>query len=246
MVTGASRGIGAAAARCLARGGRKLILVSRNQKSLQTTEADLHRLGADTEVAPCDLGDPEQVRQLLLRFPDLEGLILNAGLANGRTFLQSSSQDMAYEMQVNYLTPTHLLRHHLERMVNRRSGTVVAVGSLTSFVPFPGNASYAASKSALYTLLRSLRVELKDASVGIGMVLAGYTDTAMTANMTTRVPAMSADEVGRSVARCYERPAVMIPGFMNRAAAGLFGAFPESSDSVFSRLSHFLVPTRDA
>lgn len=246
LVTGASRGIGAATAKALARAGRRVIGVGRNRRTLDEAGKRVADRGATWCSHACDLSQPEQVEELVRAWPDLDGLVLNAGVSNDVQFGRATPEQVQNELQVNYLTPVTLLRHHLSRMRNRGGGRVVAVGSLTSFVPFPGNATYAASKSALYALLRSLRVELRGSGVQLGIVLAGYTDTAMTRGMRTRLPAMTADAVGRTAQRAYEKGGgVVIPGLMNRAAAGVFGAFPDSSDLVFARMSQLLVPQTD-
>lgn len=204
-------------------------------------------MGAEAQIRLCDLADPAAVSALAASLPPLDGMVLNAGRANDRPFLSVDQGAITQELQLNYLTPAALLRHALPAMRQRGRGTVVAVGSLTSFVPFPGNATYAASKSALYTLIRSLRLELEGSGVSVGVVLPGLTDTAMTKRLRTSGPTMSADAVGRAVARCYEqRQAVVVPGLMNRAAASVFGAFPATLDALLARFGDGLIPKSDA
>jgi short-subunit dehydrogenase len=243
LVTGASRGIGAATAAALARPQRHLLLVARTETSLNRVREQVERAGGSASILPCDLARPEQVEQLNHAVGDLDGMVINAGMSNDRRFLASAIEDMDREMQVNYGSPRAMLHHHLPRMVHRGRGRVVTVGSLTSFVPFPGNATYAASKAALFTMVRSLRAELDGSGVTLGVVLPGLTRTEMTRHMTVHAPPMSAEDVGRSVAQCYEegRPLV-IPGLMNRAAAKLFGAFPGFSDRLMVRFSDLLLP----
>lgn len=247
MVTGASRGIGGATALCLARPGRKLILVARTEAALQACKAQVEERGGEAEVRACNLKDPVAVAELAATSGELDGLILNAGMSNDASFLSTTPEAVAAELQLNYLTPVYLLGYHLPRMKTRGQGRIVAVGSLTSFVPFPGNATYAASKSALFTLMRSLRMELEDSGVSLGIVLPGHTATEMVKDLKASVPSMSPEAVGRMVARCYERGhSVVVPGVMNRLAASMFGAFPASSDSMLSRFAHVFVPKANA
>lgn len=245
VLTGASRGIGAATAESLARPGRRLILVARGAEALEAQCEEVRRAGAEAIARPCDLSDVEAVNELARSTGPVHGLVLNAGIANDQPFLAGSEAAAQLELQLNYMAPSLLLRAYLPEMKARGSGRVVAVGSLTSFVPFPGNATYAASKAALFTLIRSLRLELAGSGVYLGVVLPGYTETDMTKHLATRAPSMSAEAVGRMVAQSYElRRSVVVPGVVNRMAARVFGAFPGLSDSVLARFGRSLLPSR--
>ena len=122
-------------------------------------------------------------------------------------------------------------------MIERDRGAVAVVGSLTSAVPFPGNASYAASKAALQALVRSLRLELTSTNVHLGLVLPGFTATSMTAGMSSLLPAMPADDVARAVERCLkERRPLVVPGLLNKVGLRLFSAAPALTDALLVRL----------
>ena len=247
VVTGASRGIGAATVRCLARPGRRLVLLARSPLHLQRRVAEARAQGAEAWSLPVDLACPESARgafeTLLDHEPAIDGLILNAGVAADRPFRDATSGSIQREIEVNYLAPAELMRRVLPSMVRRGRGRVVVVGSLTSFVPFPGNASYSASKAALFSLVRSVRVELRGTGVHLGVVLPGYTRTAMTEGRSSYLPAMAPETVGEAVARCYDREQhLVVPGALNRAAARVFSLFPETSDRVLTRLARFVIP----
>ncbi|MGF1509467.1 MAG: SDR family NAD(P)-dependent oxidoreductase [Myxococcota bacterium] len=243
LVTGASRGIGSAAALALARPGRHIVTVSRGRAGLEATRRAIESKGAEASVYVCDLAVPSDVDRMNDELGDLDGIVLNAGVSNNRSFCESTSDAFERELQVNYLSPVQILRHHLPALVRRNGGHVVAVTSLTALVPFPGNATYAASKAAILALFRSLRVEMDGTGVTFGCVLPGYTDTEMTRAMETRAPPMSAEVVGQAVADCYERRlSFVVPGTMNRAAARMFGAFPRVSDALMTRFVDFMVP----
>ena len=236
LVTGASRGIGKATAVSLAREGRRLVLVARRAGALEMTARDAEARGAKVDVHVCDLSRADHVGELLTAWPDLDGLVLNAGRANDKAFREAQIDEIAVELRLNYETPLAILHHHLPRMTSRGVGCAVMVGSLTSYVPFPGNATYAASKSALYTLIRSLRLEMEHSGVGLGVVLPGFTRTQMTQDLQAPGPKMSAENVGHAVAKCYDRGGgIMVPGLMNGVAAMVFGAFPSTLDAMLMR-----------
>lgn len=235
VVTGASRGIGAATAVRLSHPSRRLVLVARGIGRLEETA---RRCSGPTHLLSADLSAPTASDSLLRGLEKLQlvpdGWVLNAGMANGEPFGRSDTEAVEREYRLNYLTPLHLLRHELPRFKARGAGRVTVVASLTSVVPFPGNATYAASKAALFALVRSLRPELRGTGVHLGIVLPGFTRTAMTKNHDSRwLSPMSAEAVGRHVARAFERrTSIAVPGALNGAALRFFGRFPRFSEHV--------------
>ncbi len=248
IITGGSRGIGAAASLALASADRELVLLARTEEDLVRQTKRIERRGGRATYHVADLSSRDSVAELgewmRSEFDRIDGLVLNAGISNDLNFEDSSRELMEREMAVNYHAPADLLKFVLPDMKARRSGKVVVVGSLTAFVPFPGNASYTASKAALQALIRTVRIETKDSGVHLGMVLPGLTDTDLTKDKKTLLPAMSAAAVGRAVAECYdEERALVVPGRLNQVAARVFSAFPETSDWLLSRVSSLLVPS---
>ncbi|MFB6375784.1 MAG: SDR family NAD(P)-dependent oxidoreductase [Bradymonadaceae bacterium] len=95
-------------------------------------------------------------------------------------------------------------------------------------ISFPGNATYAASKAALFALVRASRLELADTDVHFGIVLPGFTRTAMTTGLDSHLPSKSPEAVARAIVRCLEdRRAIVVPGLLNHLAMRIFGALPE-------------------
>lgn len=249
-ITGASRGIGASAAIALSSPEHKLVLMARSEDKLRQTQAEVERRGGQAIVLPVDLSSREGAESCSTRLLErtdgqLDVLILNAGVSNHADFLSSDLDNIEYELRLNYLSPLVILRHCLPYMVTQTGGGhVICVGSLASLMPFPGEASYAASKAALLSLLRSLRVELRHQPVKLTTVLPGYTATEMTAKHRSLLPAMSSERVGISIAKAVdEQPHLVIPGMSNRLAARLFRTFPGISDRLLTRFASVLVPT---
>ena len=228
-ITGASRGIGARAAVALAAPGRRLVLMARSEDKLRETQAAVEHRGGEAMVLPVDLSSrrgAEECCESLLECIDgqLDVLILNAGISNHADFINSDLDAIEYELRLNYLSPLVILRRCLPHMVGQPDGGhVISVGSLAALMPFPGEASYAASKAALLSLFRSLRVELRDQPIHLTSVLPGYTATEMTANHRSLIPAMSSERVGLAIAKAVEdRPHIVIPGLSNRIAPRFF------------------------
>lgn len=245
VVTGASRGIGAAIARELAEPGTQLLLLARTESSLQEQAEHCRRRGADASYLCADLGSAEAgmkaAKLVLDRVGPPDVLVLNAGISTDRAFVDSDLEDKLSELNVNYLAPLAMLQTLLPNMRGQQR-SVVAVSSLTVHVPFPGNASYAASKAALFCLLRSLRLELKNDPLHIGAVLPGYTDTEMSKAVRTPLVAMSPARVAEAVRTCIEeRRDCVVPGIANRVAARVFRSVPEISDPLAAVFGDFLI-----
>jgi short-subunit dehydrogenase len=249
VITGASRGIGAAIARRLAGTGRRLVLLARSEGKLADLCDELQARGARADYIKADLSSAdlaaEAASKLADRIDRLDTLVLNAGMANDALFNDTSVVDIEYELGVNYIAPVTLL-HCLMPLLEARDGHAVFVGSLTALLPYPSNATYAASKAALLALVRSLRVEMTDSGVHFGIVLPGSTKTSLTEDKPSIIPSMEADDVARAVAKCIDdKKGVVIPGLTNRLAATFFQGFPGLSERVLEPIKYKVVPGFD-
>ena len=246
VITGASRGIGQATARRLAEPGRHLVLLARSEQELAGLCRQLRRLGTRADYVVADLSSVESAKQataeLLARISRLDLLVLNAGMSNDRLFTDTSPEAIVYEAGVNYLAPVTLM-HGLLPQLTSTGGHVIFVGSLTAVVPFPSNATYAATKAALLALVRSIRVEMAESGVHFGIVLPGPTRTQMTVGKPSRLPFEEPDTVARAIVRCIEeRTGIETPGLSNRLAGGFFRGFPGISEWILNRVKTRLVP----
>jgi len=174
LVTGASRGIGAAVAAALAREGARVIRVARS-----LTESTAER----TQDIPCDLTDPSQVSRLGSRViaqhgpPDI--VVSNAGGFLLRLREATEAADMEKQLAVNLQAPFYVAKAFLPAMREAGHGSFITVGSVADHVGFPGNAAYAASKYGLRGLHETLVAEYQGTGVRLTLVSPGPTDTAV-------------------------------------------------------------------
>ena len=241
VITGASRGIGEETAYRLAGKGRRMLLLARSEDDLVRVRRRARRRGARVDYLTVDLADRSQVERVLdaidQEWAPVDTLVLNAGTANGRPFLESDSEGTDYEFEVNLFAPAVFLRRLLGPMVERGSGRVAVVGSLTAVLPFPGNATYAGSKAALQALVRSIRLELADSEVHVGLILPGFTRTMMTSRLSSLLPSKSPEAVARAIERSLdERRALVVPGLLNKLAMRAWGFAPDLADTLLARL----------
>ena len=179
VVTGASRGIGAATARALAQAGARVALMARSKPELDALAAELGGIAVQ-----CDLRDPDSLRRgvELARksfggAPDI--LVNNAGVFRTGTAGELEAGMIEESIALNLVAPMLVVEAFLPGMRERDSGHVVTVGSIADRKIFPGNSVYSASKFGLRAMHEVLRTELKGTGVRATLVSPGSTDTSL-------------------------------------------------------------------
>jgi NAD(P)-dependent dehydrogenase (short-subunit alcohol dehydrogenase family) len=174
VVTGASRGIGAAAAELLAADGAQVIRVARS------LTAGSH--GSFHDV-PCDLTDSSQVNRLGVRIDTQHGapdiVVSNAGSFLLRRLEETDPAEFQHQLAVNLSAPFHVARAFLPAMRKAGKGSFISVGSMADHTGLPENAAYAASKFGLRGLHETLQAEYRGSGVRLTLVSPGPTDTEM-------------------------------------------------------------------
>lgn len=202
IVTGASSGIGRGIAQSLGAAGAMVVAVGRSEDRLSATCAAIHAAGGHAYAAICDITSEEQVARMFEEVETARGpvgiLVNNAG-----TFAAGAVEDVKVDewrrvLEVN-LTGTFLcMREALRRMKPRQSGRILNIGSISSFVPRPMSAPYAASKAGLVGLTRTAALEARSHGISVGCLHPGNVLTDMRqdlANEMNREPMMRVEEV---------------------------------------------------
>ena len=174
VVTGASRGIGAAVAGLLAEEGAQVVRVARSMT------AGSHPPFHDV---PCDLTEPKQVSRLGSRIvaehgaPDI--VVSNAGAFLLQALEATSADELEVQLAVNLKAPFYVAQAFLPAMRAAGKGSFIHVGSVSDHAGFPHNAAYAASKYGLRGLHETLVAEYSGSGVRLTLVSPGPTDTAV-------------------------------------------------------------------
>jgi len=235
LITGASSGIGRELAKSFAADGFNLVLVARNQARLQQLAAELTAgRGIQTRVLVSDLADSTAPRAIFEAVQDLpiSVLVNNAGFGLYGPFVESDIRLQTQMMQVNMTALVELSHLFARPMIARRAGRILNVGSMGGFMPGPLVSVYFASKAFVYSFSRALAVELAPSGVQVSVLCPGTTDTEFFRRGNFgphRAPfTMSAGAVAAIAHRGLLRGRrVVIPGWINRLAAGLARHAPE-------------------
>ena len=190
LVTGASRGIGRAIAVAFAGAGARLALLGRDLEALHETRV---ACGGDAVVLVCDLTDEAAcagaVAQAQGELGHLDCVVNNAGAARSRKFLDTDTALVRSMMTINFEAPLWLTRAALPAMLERCSGSIIFVASLSARVGYPYVAAYTASKHAELGLMRCLAAEHARSGVTFNAVCPHYVDTPMTSETIANIVA---------------------------------------------------------
>jgi NAD(P)-dependent dehydrogenase (short-subunit alcohol dehydrogenase family) len=204
IVTGASSGIGRRAAEMLASRGARVAIFARSGEQLAHIAAPF---GAQMIAVEGDVADLAHVERLFAatesRLGHCDVLINNAGMIDPAPLIDTTLEEWRRMFAVNVDGIFLTCRRALPSMIERRSGAIVNVASISG-VPgpekFPGWVSYCASKGAVISLTEALAVEVKEHGVRVNAVSPGSVDTDMWAAASGGAPAeMTADEVAEMI-----------------------------------------------
>jgi 3-oxoacyl-[acyl-carrier protein] reductase len=197
IVTGASRGIGRAIAERLAGEGRLVVLVSRSADQLEQVRAAIEAAGGSAEVRTCDVGDGEALGGLVEEVASTHGrldiLVNNAGITRDGLILRMTDDDFDQVITVNLRSVFVACRAAARPMMRNRFGRIISIGSVTGLMGNPGQVNYAAAKSAMTGLTKSIAKELGSKGITANVVAPGF----VTTDMIEDVPEAMREEVIR-------------------------------------------------
>jgi 3-oxoacyl-[acyl-carrier protein] reductase len=198
LVTGSSRGIGAASAKALAAEGWPVVVNYRSDSDgAEQVAAEIEKDGGRSLVLQADVSDPEAVKELFEKAQEGFGTVLclvnNAGVRADGLTPQLSDEDWKSVMDANLAGPFNTVRAALAPMLRARFGRVVNVASVVGPRANPGQANYAASKAGLIGFTKTVATEVARRGVTVNAVAPGMVDTQMTEGLANglvdRIPA---------------------------------------------------------
>ncbi|MQP64759.1 glucose 1-dehydrogenase [Niveispirillum sp. SYP-B3756] len=185
IITGASSGIGQAAARLFARQGARLVLVARREAALAELAAEISAAGSEAALVPGDVAEEATaaaaVKMAVERFGGLDIAFNNAGtMGESAPLTGLSVENWRYVLDVNLTSAFLAARYQVQAMLERGGGSLIFTSSFVGHtVGFPGMAAYAASKAGLGGLVQVIAAEYGPHNIRANALLPGGTDTPM-------------------------------------------------------------------
>jgi 3-oxoacyl-[acyl-carrier protein] reductase len=190
LVTGASRGIGAATARALAQDGWSVAVnYSRDRDGAESIAGSIEDAGGTALAVGADVADAEaadgMVSEVTQRLGPVLVLVNNAGVTADNLSMRLSDEDWNRVLDVNLTAAFRLTRSAIGPMMRQRFGRVINVSSVVGLRANPGQANYAASKAGLIAFTRTVAVEVARRGVTVNAVAPGLIETHLTREFTS-------------------------------------------------------------
>lgn len=251
LITGASSGIGAAAAKTFSAKGAHVVLLARNEDRLNGVADVVRRAGGKATPYAIDLLDIDATEDVAARIARETGtpdfLINNAGAGSWLPLLKTSAKEAAAMMGVPYLAAFTLTRFFAPGMIARGSGGIAFIASPASYLAWPNASAYIAARHAMAGLAEALRGELKGTGVFVTLVILGTVKTpywdhnpGSLENMPKTderfFPVMTPEEAAETIMRAIEeKKSVVVKPALYRALFVLNALFPKTIASQLRR-----------
>ena len=216
FITGASRGIGKAIALRLAELGYNLFLIARDKNMLDTVAADCEHRGSTVVTRTGDVADSTFIKTVadvaLDKFTQVDVLINNVGTSSHSPVQDADLDEWKNVLDVNFTAIMHFSRLLLPQMIERKSGTVINLSSLSGRHTSAGDAIYSATKHALNGFGDCLYEDVREHGIKVSTIMPGFVKTDLTAKIGLQSKNMiQPDDVADAVAYVLSTSASCCP-----------------------------------
>lgn len=184
LVTGASRGIGAAIARRLAKDGLHVVAIARGADKLAAVCDEINAAGGTAEPVTCDIADARllatTIEQIADKLGRIDVLVNNAGITRDGLLLRMSDEDFDAVIDTNLKSAFVAIRTAMRSMMRSKSARIINISSVSGVAGNAGQANYAASKAGLIGLSKTVAREFAGKAVTCNVVAPGFISTDMT------------------------------------------------------------------
>lgn len=193
FLTGASSGIGEALAIEIAKKGAILGLVARREEMLRELAEKCENIGGKARVFACDVVDASAVQKaandLREEFGRIDILIANAGIGgNDKETRGLQPEAVKKVIDINLIGAVNSVYAVLPKMIERKSGQLVAISSLAGFRGLPKSAAYSASKAGMTAFFESVRLDVQQKGVAVTIIQPGFIKTPLTSGRENKMP----------------------------------------------------------
>jgi NAD(P)-dependent dehydrogenase (short-subunit alcohol dehydrogenase family) len=242
LITGASSGIGKAAALKCAAAGANTLLVARTPEKLEETKAEVEEAGGTAHIHRCDLSDIEDVERMadevLAEHGQVDVLVNNAGRSIRRSVELEYDRFHDYQrtMQLNYFGAVRLILKLLPGMRERKSGHIVNVSSIGVQTHTPRFSAYVASKAALDAFARCVASEIVDDGVHITTIYMPLVRTPMIepTKMYNAFPTINSEEAAEMITEAMISKPKKVATRLGNFGELLYNVAPKTSDAILN------------
>ena len=196
LITGSSGGIGTALVNKFIDYKAKIICTSSNQTNLDKLKSDY---GNDNYYYLLDFSNinslSKNIKIISNEHPDIDILINNAGITNDNLFLRMKESQWEEVIKINLNSNFYILKEILPNMLKRKSGNIIGITSVIAFTGNQGQANYAASKSALISMYKSISLEVSSRNIRVNSIAPGFIKT----NMTDKLSDLQTEEIMKKI-----------------------------------------------
>jgi short-subunit dehydrogenase len=243
LITGASSGIGEAAAVKLGKAGGKVLLVARTKEKLDEVADNVQDHGGEAFVHTCDLSDPDDVdrmaNEVLEQHGHVDVLINNAGKSIRRSVDRSYDRFHDYQrtMALNYFAPVKLILDLLPVMRERGTGHIINISTIGLQINTPRFAAYLASKAAIDAFSRSIGPEVIGDGVHITTVYMPLVRTPMIAptKIYDRLPTLNPEQAADMIAEAIRKRPKKVGTTLGNIGQLTYAIAPGAQDMVVNR-----------
>lgn len=216
IVTGGSRGIGAAIVKELAKESYQIVLdYNHSEEAAKQIQQELKEQGIHIEIFKADVSKREEVKKLiaftLKKFKKIDVLINNAGIANEKQFQEITDEDFNRVIQVNLYSVFCTIQEVLPNMISNKNGCIINISSVYGTNGGSCAAIYAASKAGIDGITKSLAKELGLSNIRVNSIAPGFMNTDMNRYLTKEEKKEIEEEIaipkmgeGIDVAKCIK------------------------------------------
>lgn len=189
LVTGGSRGIGAAIVEKLAKKGYTVILnYNKSEESAKKIQQELLQIGKNIEIFKADVSKREEVKRLiqfiLKKYNTIDVLINNAGIAQEKLFTDITDTDWNYMLQNNLNSVFYCTQETLPTMIHNKQGCIINISSIYGITGGSCEVHYSVTKAGIDGMTKALAKELGPSNIRVNSIAPGIINTQMNKNLT--------------------------------------------------------------